>query len=257
MLNDAWQGFSDEISRWRDAGRMVDFWWRDDDATSPGPALARLLELSSRNEVPLALAVVPTGADAALLAEFGSAVEVLQHGVDHMNRARVGEKKTEFPDDQPAGQALERLASGRCNLTTLFGARSLAVLAPPWNRFPTGLLTRLETVGIHGYSAYGARPARSPAPKLVQVNTHADIIAWRGSRGFVGEEEALGLATRHLVARRTLQADPDEATGWLTHHACHDEAAWSFLQRLIDFTRADAGVTWHRAGQLFASRQTQ
>ena len=68
MLSAAWRALADEIALWRDAGSMVEFWWRDDDAARPAPALARLLALSANTSIPLALAVVPLGADAALLA---------------------------------------------------------------------------------------------------------------------------------------------------------------------------------------------
>ena len=83
------------------------------------------------------------------------------------------------------------------------------------------------------------------------VNTHVDIIDWRGSRGFVGDDLALGQATRHLQARRTGRAGAHESTGWLTHHAAHDEAAWTFMGRLFERTRELEGVRWHSAAQLF------
>lgn len=83
------------------------------------------------------------------------------------------------------------------------------------------------------------------------VNTHVDVIDWRGSRGFVGEDFALNLATRHLQARRNGSADAHECTGWLTHHAVHDEAAWSFLAMLLERTRRTDGVRWRAATDLF------
>ena len=48
MVSEAWRKFDDEIARWRDAGRPVEFWWRDDDAVRPAPELARLLELAAQ-----------------------------------------------------------------------------------------------------------------------------------------------------------------------------------------------------------------
>ncbi len=84
-----------------------------------------------------------------------------------------------------------------------------------------------------------------------QVNTHVDIIAWRTDRAFVGEEQALSAATTHLAAKRMRAADVDEATGWLTHHAVHDENAWAFLERLFESTRSLPAVVWRRPEELF------
>ena len=66
MVTPPWQSFDDELSRWRDAGRVADFWWRDDDAKLPTPALVRLATLAVESRVPLGLAVVPAGADPAI-----------------------------------------------------------------------------------------------------------------------------------------------------------------------------------------------
>lgn len=254
MVSGAWRAFAGELARWRDAGRTVEFWWRDDDAARPGAALARLLALAADEGVPLALAVVPGEADPALFEGLAPGVDILQHGSDHRNRAASGEKKTEFPASEPANSALARLAAGRSRLDALAGERSLAVLAPPWNRFPASLAPRLVAAGFHGLSGYGARAAAEAAPGLRQINTHVDIIAWRRDRGFAGEEEALAQAIRHLAARRSGLADWSEPTGWLTHHACHDEAAWRFLARLFDETRSARGVVWRRAKELFRQR---
>lgn len=242
---------SDEVARWRDAGRVVDFWWRDDDASRPSPALARLLELSARTSVPLALAVVPVGADPALLAGLGSTISVLQHGTDHRNRAGPREKKTEFPVSEAPPVAVARLVAARAPLQAQAGERFVAVLAPPWNRLPESLLPQLASAGYVGLSRYGERKGSYKSWNLMEVNTHIDIVAWRSGRGFAGEAEVLEAAVRHLSARRAGAVDAAEATGFLTHHAVHDEAAWDFLDRLFETTRTMPGVAWHRAEELF------
>ena len=250
-MNAAWRLFSEEIARSRDAGAAVEFWWRDDDAAQPQPALARLLELSARSSVPLALAVVPLGADAGMLANLGSTVSVIQHGTDHLNRAGAEEKKTEFPAAETVQAVLTRLIPAREQLAAQAGPRFVPVLAPPWNRLREALLPHLAGAGFYGVSQFGARNAAEPAPDLRQVNTHADIIAWRAGRGFAGEEDSLAAAVRHLAAKRAGTADPQEATGWLTHHAVHEEAAWAFLERLFEVTRMIPAVRWRSAQELF------
>lgn len=246
-----WQALDEELARWRDAGRSADLWWRDDDATRPSPALARLLRLGKATAVPLALAVVPLGAVPELFA--GLEARVLMHGTDHRNRAAAGEKKTEFAAAERAHEALERLRCAYDELARLAGAQLVPALAPPWNRFKRELIGRLPACGLHGLSGYGPRAAAEPASGVSEVNTHVDVIDWHGTRGFVGEAAALRAAVNHLAARRVGRVDAAEPTGLLTHHAVHDEATWTFVERFAERTRR-AGAFWHAAGALFPSR---
>lgn len=250
-MNSSWRAFLDEIARSADAGRPVEFWWRDDDAARADALLSRLVALAQRMSIPLALAAIPSRSERQAFQDMGSLVSILQHGTDHANRAAAGEKKTEFAAAEPVAAALARLEAGRRQLEAIAGARILPVLAPPWNRLPDRLASRLADAGLRGLSQYGARKRAECAPGLRQVNTHVDIIAWRAGRVFIGEEQALGAATRHLAAKRMQTADAGEATGWLTHHAVHDETAWTFLERLFESTRELPAVAWRRPEELF------
>jgi hypothetical protein len=238
-----WRALEQELARRRDSGRAADFWWRDDDATAPTSALARLLDLSGKTHVPLALAVVPLTAEAQLF--HGHKIAVIMHGTDHVNRAAAGEKKTEFPAAEPDDAAVARLAKARARLEGLAGDSFLPVLAPPWNRLKPSLVPRLASCGLRGLSRYGARKAAQVAAGVREVNTHVDIIDWHGSRGFVGEDAALDAVIRNLRMG-------DEPVGLLTHHAVHDGASWSFVEQLFDRTRA-AGARWADPVALFPS----
>jgi hypothetical protein len=279
MKDAAWKAFGDEIARWGDAGRCVEFWWRDDDAAKMTPALEKLLTLAARHNVPLALAVVPELAEPDWIGQLTRNVALLQHGGDHRNRAAAGDKKTEFPEGEARDEQMARLLSARSRLSTLAAdakARALPVLVPPWNRFPAAQVLQLAAAGYTGLSKFGQRAAAYPAPGIEQVNTHIDIIDWRGGRGFVGEARALEQATRHLAARRecsntlsdkkanngadnALDDAVDDAmgtaepTGWLTHHLVHDEAGWEFLDRLFETTRGNAAVQWRHAADIFSA----
>lgn len=244
----SWRSLEEEIARWRDAGRTVEFWWRDDDASAPSAPVKQLLALSARSAAPLALAVIPLVAKPELFE--GMRARVLLHGTDHRNRAAAGEKKTEFAAGEAEGAALGRLERARERLAQLAGPAFLPVLAPPWNRFRRGLLPALAAIGIRGFSGYGSRAARHPAAGITEVNTHIDIIDWRGTRAFCGEDAALAAAARHLAERRTGGADGTEPTGWLTHHELHDGAAWNFLERLFERTRR-FGARWVDAESIF------
>ncbi len=250
-MNTAWQVFFDEIGRWNDAGRTVEFWWRDDDAARPDPALSRLIALAQRSATPLALAAIPMQSEKEIFENAGPYVSVLQHGTDHANRAAPGEKKTEFAASEPPAEAIARLAAARRQLEMKAGKHFLPVLAPPWNRLPDHLALQLAAAGLRGLSQYGPRSRVEAAPGLRQVNTHVDIIGWRSGRTFIGADKALRAATKHLAEKRTAAADPDEATGWLTHHAVHDEAAWAFLEHLFESTRGLPALAWRRPEELF------
>ena len=247
-----WRELESEIGRWRDSRRAVEFWLRDDDAARPNRALERLLALAETSGVPPALAIIPAQAEPALFAMLPSCADVLQHGNDHSNRAAPGEKKTEYPPAEACEAALERLAEGRERLAKLAGGSLLDVLAPPWNRIAPAVVARLGNCGIRGLSRYGARRSVLAAPGVIEINTHVDIIDWKGGRTFVGAGPALLQAARHLAARREGLADAAEPTGWLTHHACHDENAWAFLRELFERFRPEQGVRWRAARDLFA-----
>lgn len=247
----AWEAFAAEIAAWRDAGRVVEFWWRDDDAGRAVPALGRLFKLASCNKVPLALAAVPDSAERAAFEEIGAQVTVIQHGVDHINRAAPAEKKTEFPATEPIEQAVRRLVRGREKLGDTAGDRFMPVLAPPWNRLSAALLPHLGAAGYCGFSTFGVRKVTNPAPGVRAVNTHVDIVDWKGTRGFAGIDQVLAQALRHLVARRSGGADAGEPTGWLTHHAVHDEGCWTFLEHLFEATQALDGICWRSPAELF------
>jgi hypothetical protein len=256
LVSEAWGALREELARWRESGRAATFWWRDDDAVEYTPALERLLELARRFEVPLALAVVPACAQQGLFEPLAEGICVLQHGVDHVNRSAPAARRSEFPSDAPLEAALERIRAAATRLAQRAGGRWAAAFAPPWNRLPEALALRLPEAGLRGLSRFGARRVARPAPGLVQVNTHVDLIAWRGERGFVGAQAALAQAVQHLAARRSGMVDPEEPTGWLTHHLRHDAAAWDFLARLFDSTRQDPAVHWLDARALFAPPQT-
>ena len=120
------------------------------------------------------------------------------------------------------------LAAGRERLRALFGARALAVLAPPWNRFDDSFLPLLAGCGIAAISRVKPRAAAWPAPGVFAANVHVDLVAWKEGRGFIGEAAALGGLVGHLRARRGGEADRDEPTGILTHHLVQDGRPTNF-----------------------------
>lgn len=193
----AWTTLTAELDRWAEVGRTASFWWRDDDAVAETPALDSLLDLSERHLVPLALAVIPDGVETGLaerLARSAAPVIVLQHGFAHRNHAPAGEKSVELGDHRAVEAVTEELALGRDRLAALFGDRFVPIMVPPWNRIGAGVEAALPGLGFGGLSTFGPRPAAG----LGYLNTHVDIIDWRGDRGFAGEEACLDATVAHL-----------------------------------------------------------
>src|SRR5271167_4825577 len=232
-----WPNLVDELDQWRDAGRVATLWWRDDDAATASSRLDRLVSIAG--DIPISLAVIPAAADPGLAAWLtqpsrsppAGCLAVLQHGWCHTNHAVEG-KKSEFPPERPRHAVASDLVAGRARLTALFGARALAVLAPPWNRFDPCFLPLLPDCGLSAISRVKPRRTPWPAPGITVVNVHIDLVAWPENRGFIGEEAALGGIVEHLHARRLAEVDAQEPTGILTHHLVQDEATDLFLRRL-------------------------
>ncbi len=249
-----WVDIIEELDAWRAMDRMATFWWRDDDCVNEDPAIDSLLALRRRLKVPIAVSAVPALTDSmfADMVLAQSDVWVLQHGYAHYDHASAGDKKCEFPGNRAKQVVCEELDAGAQLLGDLFGARSLPVLVPPWNRIHANWIRELPRLGYRGLSLFEPRSAAYATPGLRVVNTHVDIIDWRRSRGYVGLESALGQALSHLQKRRHYDVDADEPTGLLTHHLAHDAHCWAFVEELVERTVSHPAVRWLNAAYLFA-----
>jgi hypothetical protein len=248
-----WQDLDDEVARWREAGREVQLWWRDDDAADISAELDRLLALQLETAAPLALAVVPARATTALAEKLASlpAIDVLQHGYAHTDHALPPDKKCELGPHRPAMLVLGELGTGRMALERLFAARALPVLVPPWNRIASALVPTLPEIGFIGLSTFAARHRAEPVRGLRQINTHVDLIDWK-ARHFVGHDAAVGAVVGALRHSRSATSEP---VGILSHHLAMDEGAWDFLRSLLGKALMLPGVKLYSARDLFASRE--
>lgn len=246
-----WTDLSDEAARWSQAGCAADLWWRDDDAADVGPALECLLAIHRDSGVPLALAVVPAKATEALSDRLAGepGVDLLQHGYAHVNHASVGAKKVELGTERPAMLVLGELGTGRMALERLFGSRPLPVMVPPWNRIAPVLVPTLPEIGFTGLSTFGARRRTYPVRGLLEVNTHVDLIDWKGGGGFVGEAAALGALVSALAQARI----SGEPVGVLSHHLAMDGGAWDFLRSMWQKALKMPGLRVRAAHELFAT----
>ena len=252
-----WRVVEDELALWRAAGRTAELWWRDDDAADVGPELDRLLDLQRETAIPLALAIVPAHATPALAERLAGepGVDLLQHGYAHVNHAPQGEgRKIELGPHRPAMIVLGELGTGWLALERLFGDRPLSVMVPPWNRIAPALVPTLPEIGFTGLSTFGARARAQPVRGLRQINTHVDLIDWKETRGFAGEEAVLSALVGALAQARTGAGEP---VGLLSHHLAMDGGAWDFLRSFWKRTGTMSGMRVHSAREMFAAKKSE
>ncbi|MCF1466193.1 polysaccharide deacetylase [Agrobacterium vitis] len=226
-------------------GKTVSLWLRDDDAVEPSDPLETLLALARRFQIPLTLAIIPepTGPALAAVLRSESLASIAVHGWNHQSHAGPGEKNQELGGHRPAAIVLDELRQGLAKLRRLYGEQLLPMLVPPWNRIDKALLPALPGLGFTALSVFG-REKRGNAPTL--LNTHVDVMDWRGTRG--GRDADILFA--ELAAYLEPEAEPLQAIGILTHHLVHDQTVWDFLTRLFALTAIHPACRWESARTL-------
>lgn len=238
-----------ELDLWLEDGYQAILWFRDDDAVEPTDALRQLTAITGKNDVPLLLCVVPeqTSTDLARDLARHKHVAVAVHGFGHHNHAPPGEKSQELGAHRSVPIVVEELTKARAKLAELYDARLSRILVPPWNRIAPDVVARLPELGFSGLSTFGTAHEAAGVPGITQLNTHLDIIDWKGARG---GRDPLWLA-RELAKLLSLSRCAAQAPiGVLAHHLVHDELAWQFLEELFEMTAQHSAVNWHPADDL-------
>jgi len=256
-----WDGLAQELVAWQAAGRRATFWWRDDDATAATSALERLVALSGNSQVPIAVAAIPKLIEPSLAPAVAgqSTVWLLQHGFAHIDHAKGlvdkgGSKGAwELGLHRPIDVVLGELEAGREIMQGAFGAQFMPVVAAPWNHIDPALMPGLRERGYRGVSSYGERPLFPPLPGFVEANIHFDVSNWKHGARFRGEGAALEMIVGHLRRRRSGEAERDEPTGIVTHHAALDEASWKFMAALLDFVARHPAAVWLSPQEIFTA----
>lgn len=217
------------------AEHPVQLWLRDDDAVGPSQPLDRLLELTHRYGIPLTLAVIPMDTGKSLVDRLHDTlhVSVAVHGWSHQNYAPVTEKNQELGAHRELALVVAELQNGFSTLFALHTSRFVPLLVPPWNRIDSAVVAALAGIGFQALSTFGSA---SNAP-VKMLNTHLDIIDWKGSRGGRDPDSLADELT-------TLVQEGVQPIGILTHHLVHDEKAWHFLETLMDATSGHEAVKW-------------
>jgi peptidoglycan/xylan/chitin deacetylase (PgdA/CDA1 family) len=227
-------------------GRTVDLWLRDDDAVIPTPALTTLLELTEARGVPLTLAVIPEETGRALADHLAprDRVSVAVHGWSHRSYSQPPAKKQELGLDRSSEVVSAELAQGVDKLSGLYRRQLLRMLVPPWNRIAPQIAEQLAGLGFECLSVFGRE---KPAP-LPLINTHVDVMDWRGTRGGRPSDELFG-----ELAAIINDGQRPAAIGILTHHLVHDAQAWAFLGELIAETSGHPACRWVSARDVIAT----
>jgi len=211
------------------AGTGVRVFFRADDIGVPSRSFSRLLAIFSRQQAPLALAVVPAWLTQPrwrflLRASTGNRRRWCwhQHGWRHVNHEKRGKKQEFGPARTPAMLEAD-LLRGRKRLQALMGDRFTPIFTPPWNRCSREALALLKA---HGYLAVsrdaGARATGPLGPPDIAVNvdlhTRCESDAQDAARGLAAE-------LRYAFARGTC--------GIMIHHRRMNAAALEFLALLV------------------------
>lgn len=249
----AWSALLAELDRWTTAGKRLDLWLRDDDATIPSDQLDRLAVLSERFAIPVLLASIPLLARETLARRLETAplLRPCQHGAWHRNHAPAGEKKSEFGLHRPLPEILGEISVGQQRLRDLFGSSFLPVFVPPWNRIHPEIAAELPGFGFAGLSCFRNFTLGSAGgPRL--VNTELDLIDWHNGR--VGRQPIDLLAEIvQLLALRRMNPEPSQPFGLLLHHHDHDSAAWEALTNLLALLSGHAAVAFSGPDALFGA----
>jgi len=235
-----------ELARWHAAGHRPLFWWRDDDARGISPSLNRLLLIAEG--LPLSIAVIPEGVSVTLARHLTKirTVTIAQHGIDHVNQRQ--------PAEGPAADYTSAIAAGPLTRKILAGRDALeqagldpVFFAPPWNRIEPVLLEALAISGYFSLSGWNGEGAARPG--LQRLDTHIDLLRWKGGARFRGAGRLYEDLRRQLAERRRGGAF-GRPIGLLTHHLDHDEASWKFLEFLLRLLRP--AVDFHGFAELVA-----
>lgn len=241
-----WQlRFQHELAAWAQDGHTLSLWWRDDDARGPTPRLDRLLAISERNKVPVALAVVPSVENRELAKRIKGfrGVTVVQHGIDHVNRATANERRAREMATAWGAQNIAARIEATRELRRM--PNWVPLFVPPWDHAHACLDTALRTTGFMGRSGGGVLQSEG----LVTIDAHLEVLRWKGGARFRGEGRFMHRLVRLCCERRRAR-QWTKPIGIVTHHLQHDEASWKFLERFVPWARCNSAIVWRSLPEL-------
>lgn len=242
-------GLTAHLDWFAERGLKARFWWRDDDAIEPTPALDRLLDIANTYQIEVGLAVIPEPATQALADRLRNEpyAKVLLHGYRHKNYQRkdLGEKAAELGTRRDPAEAIDELRQGKARLEQMFGDSFIPALVPPWNRMTPEIGRGAAAIGLAGRSSFNWFHEAEPH----WLQTHIDMIKWKKGRRFIGWRSSAMRFDLQLTRRRNSPAEP---IGILSHHLAMEEDSFRFLEEVHAITSAHPGAEWPPIHDLFA-----
>lgn len=210
------------------AGAADTVFFRADDIGRPEARCDRLLDLFRRRRRPLNLAAVPTWLSG--LATWCDWDEPLwrwqMHGYRHANQALAG-KHSEFGRDRSRQAKRADLEQGIA-IHTAFLFEPPVVFTPPWNRCDVETMELCLELGFTAISRIEGE-ALSPPPGLESRDVCVDLHTRKDSDPGTGWQN-LAAEFERGVGRGSC--------GIMIHHQWMNEAAFIFLERLLDLLPA-------------------
>ena len=205
------------------------FWWRDDDTGHNAEELRRLLAFRDTVDVPLVVSAVPAwlSRECVLALNANPQSFVAQHGWDHSDNARYGEKSVELGGELTPNIVIDKIRQGqaclqKCEITQLLG-----LLVPPWNRINRHVVASLGELGFESISTF-AKDYRGQEFGLRHINCHIDPIVWRENKRPMTLDELIS------QTRRSFLNWPDKPIGLLSHHLEMAESDYDTLGAFLN-----------------------
>ena len=217
-----------------DGKKTISVFFRADDVAVPGRQFRDLIQVFSRHQVPLSMAVVPawlTQIRWKAIQEICQADSGLwcfyQHGWRHANHEREG-KKQEFGPARARQDIENDIIRGRYRLRSLMGSLFYPAFTPPWNRSTRRTMEVLLELGTQIISrSQGARPPVITGMKDFQVNVDLHTR----------KEASIGLGWQNLMAELA-HTIVEGFCGLMIHHQRLNANALAFLDSLLKHMRA-------------------
>ena len=224
-----WHKIKDLIAKSKQKGCPVEIWWRDDDAISMTASLEQLLGLSEKWSAPLSLAVIPEPCNGYF--PLPDKVSIIQHGIAHINHAKEGKKKSEFPEDCEFYPRNEDILFHKKKLKKTFGNCFVPIFVPPWNRIAPNYIESISDCGFSALSRFG----KAKQNIICELNTHIDIVNNKTRPKTLINENAILEVLANEIEERIHNTSHKMPIGLLTHHLVHDSLCWRFLDNLLAF----------------------